>query len=429
MDLDLLAKNRVDTSRFPARATIHGKNGDFLASLATLSLLCVSSRRRGHISHNSLTIHNSTVLSRNLPAPLDQRIINFDYGTRVVVRDLFGAMPVRVKQRATMHERAASEKEWSNLVREVVALLLAWPSHVTISLRNSMTQKELRFRPPEEYEVVSRTSRLLSQASLADSSDLDSWVPISASSGHITIKGCICETPAATRRSQFISLGVHPIMNEYGSDVIYEEINRVFHKSSFGVVEGDDSQDQGHTKLEDFTHKELRNRKGVERWPMFYFKIVTTGDGNIDAVDNLEGQSRALTAVLDLLKATCYGFLKKHHFRPQKVHISSDESLFSTSRTVGRSKKSKRRSTLDTGPRAGSVPRVTNESKTRTDGPFDGWNRIKVGKATASNMKTETKEPTKESAPLVGEGESSCASLSMSHFWSQNTTLEIPRGP
>ncbi|KAH8714426.1 hypothetical protein BGZ61DRAFT_349460 [Ilyonectria robusta] len=398
------------TSRFPSKATVHGKHGDFLASLATLSLLSITSRHQSHLSHNSISIHNSNVLARNLPAPPEQSLVNFDHGTRVIVRDLFGSMPVRVKQRAAMVERATLDKDWSALIRDVVALLLAWPSGITVSLNNPVTQRELRFRPSDKSDAVSRTSRLLTQALLADSSDADSWIPISASSGSVIVKGCICENPVATRRSQFISLGIHPVVNEFGTDVLYEEINRVFQNSSFGVIEGDDSQTRNSPKLDGFTGKELRSRKGIEKWPMFYLKIVTTDSS---AVNKLDAQGQTLTAILDLLKATCYGFLKKHHHRPRKVHLGKDESVFSTSKTISRSRKSsKRQPTSSSSSRANSVPRSLGPDATqrRADSPFDDWNRVKIGKATPLNISTKTvdirrKEPENAPpAPLVGEG-------------------------
>ncbi|KAH7133058.1 hypothetical protein B0J13DRAFT_561461 [Dactylonectria estremocensis] len=401
------------TSRFPPKPSVHGKHGDFLASLATLSLLSITSRHQRHLSHNSVSIHNSNVIARNLPALPEQRLVNFDHGTRVIVRDLFGSMPVRVKQRAAMTERAALDREWSALVREVVALLLAWPTGVTVSLKNSVTQRELRLRPSDQSDAVSRTSRLLIQASLADSSDADSWVPISASSGSITVKGCICENPLASRRSQFISLGIHPVVNEFGTDVLYEEINRVFQNSSFGVVDGDDGQVRDSPKLDGFTGKELRSRKGIEKWPMFCLKISVNGFTDADDVNKLDVQGQTLTNILNLLKAMCYGFLKKHHHRPRKVQLSSDNSVFSTSKTLSRSRKSsKRQTTSSSSSRANSVPRSLAPSATqlRADSPFDGWSRVKIGKATLPSASAKTADVQKCEPeallpkPLVGEG-------------------------
>ncbi|GKU11572.1 unnamed protein product [Fusarium langsethiae] len=396
------------TSKFPTRSSVHGKHGDFLASLATFSLLTITSHHERHISHNSITVHNSRVLARQLPAPPESRLVNFDHGTRTTIRDLFGTMPVRVKQRAIFSEKSALDKEWSKLTRAVVGMLLAWPSRITVSLRHAATQRELRFRPSEKLDITSRTSRLLTQAGLADSSHVDAWVPISASCGPISVKGCICTNPVATRRSQFISLGIAPITNEFGTDVLYEEINKIFGNSSFGVVDGEAGDRGASPKLDEFTGRELRSLKGIERWPMFYLKITTFSLEGIDNPDQLGSHGQTLTEILDLLKATCYGFLKKYQFRPRKVQLRPEESLFSTARTLGRSKKP----ISSNSSRASSVGSACR-SKTvaaRVDSPFEGWHRVKVGRATplnsaskATDVGTKTRERHSPDR-LVGEG-------------------------
>lgn len=323
-------------------------------------------------------------------------------------------MPVRVKQRASLTERPALDKEWSKLVREVLAMLLAWPSGVHVSIKNTAAQRELRFRPSDKADLVFKTSRLLMQASLADSSDVDCWVPISASCGSVSVKGCICTTPVATRRSQFISLGIHPIMNEFGTDVLYEEINRVFSNSSFGVIDGDENKrPEDSPKLEGFSSKELRSRKAIERWPMFYLKITVPDFDDVDGPDRLESQSPTLSAILDLLKATCYGFLKKHHFRPRKVRLSPEDSVFSTSRTLSKSRKSSKKpsASSSSSSRAGSATPVSRDAfGSRADSPFHGWHRVKVGTDTALGANSKTNDAQTKLRdqtpinPLIGEG-------------------------
>ncbi|EXK46654.1 DNA mismatch repair protein MLH3 [Fusarium oxysporum f. sp. lycopersici 4287] len=401
------------TSKFPSRSSVHGKHGDFLASLATFSLLTITSHHQGHISHNSISFHNSRILARQLPSPPESRLVNFDHGTRSTVRDLFGNMPVRVKQRATLAERSALDKEWSRLVRAVVGLFLAWPLGVSVSLKNAASQRELRFRPAEKADIMSKTSRLLTQAGLANSDDAGSWVPISASCGSISVKGAISTNPVATRRSQFISLGIRPINNEFGTDVLYEEINKTFGNSSFGVIDADEDQNGDSRKLDEFTGRDLRSRKGIERWPMFYLKITATGLEGLDSPDRLDSQGRTLSAIIDLLKATCYGFLKKHHFRPQKVRLTPEESLFSTARTLGRSKKPKKQPpSSSNSSRASSVTPISRSGslEARADSPFEGWHRIKVGRATplsATSKAADVRTKMREESPLgrlVGEG-------------------------
>ncbi|KAI1012548.1 hypothetical protein LB504_008359 [Fusarium proliferatum] len=401
------------TSKFPSRSSVHGKHGDFLASLATFSLLTITSHHQRHISHNSISFHNSRILARHLPSPPESRLVNFDHGTRTTVRDLFGNMPVRVKQRVTFAERSALDKEWSRLVRAVVALLLAWPFGVSVSLKNTGAQRELRLRPADKADIISRASRLLTQAGLADSDDADTWVPISASCGPISVKGAISTNPIATRRSQFISLGIQPVSNEFGTDVLYEEINKTFGNSSFGVIDGDEDHNGNSPKLEEFTGRDLKSRKGIERWPMFYLKISTTGSEGLGNPDRLDSQGQTLSAIIDLLKATCYGFLKKHHFRPQKVRLAPEESLFSTARTLSRSKKPKKQPASSSNSlRASSATPISRSGSlgARADSPFEGWHRVKVGRATplsATSKAADVRTKMREESPLgrlVGEG-------------------------
>ncbi|KAI8304247.1 Vacuolar protein sorting-associated protein 11-like protein [Colletotrichum sp. SAR11_59] len=135
------------TSRHSTESEAHGANGNFLASLAALSLLSITSHHHLHNSQNSLTLHNAKVLARNVPALHEQRLLAFPHGTRIIVRDLFGSMAVRVKQRAAVSEKAAVDKEWSRLVHDLAALLLAWPTPVALYARDTIHNNEIRFKP------------------------------------------------------------------------------------------------------------------------------------------------------------------------------------------------------------------------------------------------------------------------------------------
>lgn len=371
-----------------------------MASVATLSLLSITSRHHGHISHNSLSIHHAKVLTRHLPSPPEQRLVNFDHGTRVTVRDLFGCMPVRVKQRSLISERSAQDKEWAKLVREAVALLLAWPTGINVCLRAPTVHRELRFRPSEKTDLLSRTSRLLTQASLADSGDANAWVPISGSSGSVTVQGCICENPVATRRSQFISFGIYPALNEYGTNVLYEEINKVFGSSSFGLIENGNDVDP---TIENYTAKELRSRKSIERWPMFYLKVTFGGRSDSIAMDSLlDNRGPELAVITDLLKTVCYRFLEKHRFRPRRVQFGASEGAHLNARTSSRPSRG-----VGSGSRVSSA---VGSTSSRHGSPFDDWHRVKAGSALSQDLtrklpdsRPDHIEPTLE-LRLVGEG-------------------------
>ncbi|KAF4119497.1 DNA mismatch repair protein MLH3 [Geosmithia morbida] len=390
------------TSRFPPREAIFGRHGRFLAALANLSLLSVTSCHGSDASYNSLLLHRSRILARHLPALPEQTAMLSDHGTRVVVHNLFGSMPVRVKHRAVISaDRSGTDKEWRRLVADAVATMLSWNAAAMISLCEVGSQNSVRLRSPDGPDLTLRTSRLLTQASLADAYPLSSWIPISASAGHITVRGCIATTPVSTRRAQFISIGIHPLPNECGTDAIFQEVNKVFRNSSFGAIDErvPDVQTVG---------KDMKSRKGVERWPMFYFRVRIRDCSPVnDADDILDGQANQLERILDLLKAVCYGFLEKQHLRPQRIHMSrNDEPPLSTSKSLGRPKTFREgRSHLSGGLPSRSSPLGAGESsRVRSDSPFDSWQRIKVGHAakTSGGQKGRPHDTAPSEAPRYG---------------------------
>lgn len=311
-----------------------------MSSLAALSLLSITSHHQGYNSHNSIKIHNSDVLARHTPSPPDQRLLVFPHGTRVTVRNLFGSMPVRVKQRAqSAADRTTASRNYALLKHTLTALLLAWPACVTVSLRDPWTHQSSAIRSSQapaadasEKEqrayVASHVCRVLCQAGLSDESSVDSWVAIKASAGNLQLSGAACLIPSATKRAQFISIGVLPVLNERGSNILYEEINRLFSNSSFGteeeateidVVERAKRAEDGRFKADGYTSRELRAKKSIDRWPVFYLKIGIHGqDGTVcDVEEALDERRQTLTAIINTLRATVYEFLRKHHFRPK----------------------------------------------------------------------------------------------------------------
>ncbi|GAB1312844.1 DNA mismatch repair protein [Madurella fahalii] len=396
------------TSKYPPRAECHGKRGEFLASLATLSLLSIASHHGDYRTHNSLTMHNSRVVARNIPALPEQRVLAFSSGTRVVVRDLFGSMPVRVKQRALEVERLGSSKEFDHLVYSIVSLLLPWPGEVTVTVRDSYARRTLSLHASEVADahqscqspangITHRTAALLSQAFLAEQEDVASWVPIGATASGISVRGCVSLRPVVTKRMQFISLGIQPLPNERHSNFLYEEVNQVFADSSFGVIEEAGIGDDGLLiKTEGFTGKELRPKRGIDRWPMFFLQIVLNAEIEPFGIDDLlEQRGRAIATITDLLQVMAYEFLKKHRFRPQSVnaldrlrrqkpspsaHPSQSGPASSASNADLTQPAVKRTDTKRGVQRPTSLPHSSRHTlAARSASPFASWCRIKSG--------------------------------------------------
>ncbi|KAJ4144408.1 hypothetical protein LMH87_003292 [Akanthomyces muscarius] len=299
------------TSRFPHSSSYHGRHGNFLASLAALSLLIISSNTGEESRHSSVAIRHGDVISRETTTPAPR--CEFSTGTRVAVFDLFGSMPVRVKHRVSMFSTASClEKEFQALTYELTALLLAWPTSVSVTLREARPDYQLRLRSFGGVALDRRTFRLFMQAGLSGSNEAASWIPVAASDCNISVEGCISTIPVATRKSQFISLGVHPMEHSLGSNILFEEVNDIFASSSFGLIE---STARGEAPANGQVPAQWKPKKGLEKWPMFYLKFECNG---VEAEDIFRRHSPTLATLTSLLRAVCYAFLKKHNMRPQK---------------------------------------------------------------------------------------------------------------
>jgi DNA mismatch repair protein MLH3 len=320
-------------------------------------------------------------------------------------------MPVRAKHRAAIFsERTGIDKEWLQLVHAIVARLLAWPKNVSVFVSESAVSRELRLKTPSNVGMANRISALLAQAGATDSADIESFVPITASAGHVTINGAISLEPVATRRSQFISLGVHLLTNDVDNNVLYEELNKVFSKSNFGSGEGD-VKSAKEPKTRTVEMRDSRPRRSVERWPMYYFGIHLRDSPEVpDVYSVLDNPTGDLLVILDLLRAISYGFLKKYGFHSHKPResLSNTKSIVSKGLSQGQSMGSQTSS-----PRSKQSPASVNSAKGRFETPtmFDAWHRVKVGKATGHNDRKELHSEAAHTAGsdvvrerLIGEG-------------------------
>lgn len=342
-----------------------------------------------------MTIHNSKVIARDTPAKPEQAISMFRRGgTRVTVRDLFGTMPVRVKQRALEAERSGSAKEFDQLVLGITAILLFRFSQVnSVDIRELTSSKQVHLSTLNhtgiayrQLRIAHRTQTLLNQASFLDGVRSKSFTDIEASGFGVNIRGTVCLIPCATKRLQFIALGVEPLLNEHGSNMLYEEVNRVFANSAFGVIEGenDDEAVDGQVKDRSIRVKDLKVRKGIDRWPIFALQITfkeRPGNAVLDVDDLLDGRSSNLAVITDLLRALAYQWLKKHHFRPK--------APFSLLQQVS-AEDGNEKTPASTGTRASPSSTVGYNHQSA----FDSWSRVKTGRPLSGNgMKPSQPSP------------------------------------
>jgi DNA mismatch repair protein MLH3 len=408
-----------------------------------VSLLTIASCHHEYRSHNSITFHHSKVVNRQLPATAAQELPG-KHGTRVVVRNLFGNLPVRVKQRTRAAEhKSEHDRLWEGVKKEVTGLLLSWGGPVAVRLRDGDNRLILNLNTNGKESAQSRASttnkprsihlssllNVLTQARYISVDKWSSWVPASASTSALSIKGAISQEPAPSKSLQFISLGIRPLSAETEHNELYDEVNRLFGLSSFGVLEDahiDDReklrrQTDKRFKNDGYTNRELKVQKGVDRYPMFHLRILLrSGVSHKSAEDTFIADDTNLQAVVQVLSAMITQWLSVHHFRPRQprkrrlrpstAHTDFSEldtrevaSASDTPHSLGGQSGHAGLSPLRTSKReaanAASLKRTRSATANRHDTmdrppnqAFAEWSRIKSGNANFFNSLTVPKQ-------------------------------------
>lgn len=355
-------------------------------------------------------------------------------GTKVVVRDLFGNLPVRLKQRAVRFETTDHvERELDHLRLQIAAIALAWPGSVKIVVSDRQAQQGRRFaigtvaKPGGHglYETVGsyrrpafhldRICTILSHAGYTTPTDFGSWTSVSARTSQIFIRAAICLQPAPSKQVQFISMGIHPLDPSSGlCQVLYREMNNLFSESAFGNIEDDLDlpEEERIRRLRDrrfksdgHTDRQLKGKgKGADRWPMFYIRIDPRGSDLPPGVLRFDGEeiqaAKVLEKTVQLIRSMTYQFLQERHFRPRaRMHRGGSSSANKLSNAIGPSSDSCRKSPRPalsaegrhqvredhtTGLDPSSANPVSKEGQTRLHKvpqvtSFASWSRIKSG--------------------------------------------------
>ncbi|QIW97488.1 hypothetical protein AMS68_003006 [Peltaster fructicola] len=319
----------------------HSCEGTFLTSLATLSLLSVTSKVQGQASAH-LLMHHGQILARNQTTPPTHELVAFpDYGTRVLADDLFGNLPVRAKRYAlSADDNRVQDRLFDEIKQSVLAILLAWSRPCSVRLQDQQ-KRAVTFSAAHPNISHALTSRalgrldrtvpkfslhdklpLLSQAGVATVLHKGKWIPVSASSSKYTLQGLICSAPAPSAKCQFISIGPIPFTSEGSQTILHQAINKLFSDSSFGMSSSAENVHPS-ARLSDIPQIEP-GQKGIDKWPMFVINITPKQDHSTMR----RTPDSTLDKLLRLITQVIRQWLELQGFQPARVRKTRSEKQF-----------------------------------------------------------------------------------------------------
>lgn len=421
-----------------AQLDTHGGQGTFLASVAALSLATITSRHTQHYSCNTVSLYRSKVISRLIPAPAQHAIrTTTGHGTRITIKDLFGNMPVRVKQRAVVDEGGLETERQCHALRiGLVNLLLPWNRRVALKVTdlenptktilintgaqfipNALSERNLNTLNKKISDFDQSTVlSILCQAGIISTASKNSWIPVSASTSSVAIKGLMSLEPAPSRAAQFMSVGIIPCPNEDRHNELYETVNRLFSQSSFGYIDDGSEPDEAEMKRRQHdrryktdgpTNKQLQGgRKGVDRWPRFYLRIDLKTKESSRLISDLSDMH--LKSITNVLESLTVHWLEANNFRPKKPRAKRQQVTDALERG-GRASPDVMSQYTDHRSSKRARPGTVADTAVPTM-PFTDWSRIKSARPQMYDniWKSKTPPSRQSTTSEPAKGNSSC---------------------
>ncbi|KAL4870710.1 hypothetical protein BDV12DRAFT_165652 [Aspergillus spectabilis] len=306
------------TSKFHSESAVYGRKGCFLASLSSLALLTITSHHIHEDTTNTVIFHHASPVARLTPAPRHHGLKCSGHGTRVTVNDLFGNMPVRVKNRAlTLQKPDELDRQWNDLKHWLVSLMISNDGLLKLAVSDVGDRKQT-FRPRRGSQLdgeldLTRLSSILAQGGLIDTHSTRLWHAVSATVPHLTIHAALSLAPSASKKVQFISLGADPVFQQNQTNILYSEVNRLFSLSDFGTTKSPAHLDPDNELA---GHRSRFIPKAVNKWPMFYIRIDSSDIISSNGQE-LPESDRTLQRILDILTLMINEYLKEHKMHPR----------------------------------------------------------------------------------------------------------------
>ncbi|MCJ1308398.1 DNA mismatch repair protein [Agyrium rufum] len=354
------------------------------------------------------------------PFPLlhQDQLLARSSGTRITVNDLFGNLPVRVKHRISVSESVSlKQREWNALKRVVCGVLLSRGYPVTVRLKTTepgqklsiwghTNRKELVLGDQERssFDMKYLQSILAKSIPFPDGTGY-SWRAISAKAIGLTIRALLSPEPVASRTCQYIAMGSQYISNDSKLNLLYDEVNKSFVSSSFGVIEPVPQcarqrpcKEKGQsTERSSPLKKRFKDLgKGVDRHPMYFIKIEARNGQPLLFSSQFESDAEEkmmLATVLDTLRSLTNTFLAEYHFRPRVKQIRSAENAAAQTTEPGSRALSRQKA-------SSSIDETCHQSKSPSQKPrilprvsegfrdsFGEWSRTKVASRSVVPLK------------------------------------------
>lgn len=323
-------------------------------------------------------------------------------------------MPVRVKSRALSVQNPEDlEREWDHLRSSVVSLLLANPQLSRLVISDIERSKRISIRigttsrghsvDPSASEVdLERIGSIFAQSGLMSSRNMDSWHVVSAKIQDLQIQAAISTVPSPSKRIQFISLGNDPVLSRSNSNILFNEVNRLFTLSDFGSS-GDSHRGTPTTCPSPLPGESVppssvggRSRaRSVNKWPMFYIRIDATSIWRLaeDSEESPPDSEKSLQQIMDVLGAMVMEFLKQQNLRPRmakrQTKISDRSRPASTAGLIGVESAARGNPVSSTEEALSShfkLPAIQKSQSANTGQHFYRWSRVKA----ASSLGTLT---------------------------------------